>query len=306
MQNLGYNKPLYILAFDHRSSFTKKILGVEGEPNKAQIETIKELKEVIFQGFKQGIEKGISKEAGAILCDEQFGEDVLKQARADNHIFAMCTEKSGQPEFMFEYDEQFGKHIQDFAPTFVKALVRYNPEDEDQEMNKRQTARLKQLSDYCHENGFKFLLEPLIPATPAQLEKTGNDQKRYDLEIRPKLMVNMVKEFHDSGVEPDVWKIEGLEQAKEYQAIVNEINADGRGDVSAVILGRGADANQVEKWLKAGAKVPGMIGFAIGRTIFHQPLMDYMEKKLNKEQTIEQISNNYLRFYKVFTSAKSG
>jgi hypothetical protein len=43
----------------------------------------------------------------------------------------------------------FAKHIEAVQPTFCKVLGRYNP-DGDAGLNKRQTARLKQLSDYLH------------------------------------------------------------------------------------------------------------------------------------------------------------
>ena len=46
-------------------------------------------------------------------------------------------EKSGQPGFDFEYGDDFGRGIQEAAPTFAKTLVRYNS-DGDSGMNQRQ------------------------------------------------------------------------------------------------------------------------------------------------------------------------
>lgn len=302
MNNLGYNKPLFILAFDHRASFSKNILGLTGEVTAEQTAQIQDMKHIIFEGFKKGIELGLPKETAAILTDEQFGPKVLADAKAGGFVFAVCTEKSGQKEFMFEHGEDFGKYLQDINPTFAKALVRYNPEDPDTEMNKRQLATLKELGDYCHENGFKFLIEPLIPATEAQLEKVGGDQKRYDLELRPGLMVEMVRQMQEGGVEPDVWKIEGLEETFEYEAVIKQARMGGRDNVVAVILGRGADNSQVEKWLRAASKAEGVVGFAIGRSIFHQALINFKEGKYKREQAVDEIANNYLHFYKVYTN----
>lgn len=299
MKPLGYDKSLFVLAFDHRSSFTKNMFGISGEPDVETAEKIKDYKYIIFEGFKKGVEMGVPKDAAAVLCDEQFGEKVLLSAREGGYVFAECTEKSGQKEFGFEYGEVFGEHLKKYNPTFAKALVRYNPEDETESKN-RQNAQLKILSDFCHANDFKFLIEPLIPATPSQLEKVSNDQKRFDLEIRPGLMVQMVKEMQDAGVEPDIWKIEGLEKTEEYEAVVKQARSGGREEVSAVILGRGADNVQVEKWLKAAARAEGVAGFAIGRTIFHEALMNYKEGKYTREEAINKIAENYLHFYKVF------
>ncbi len=297
---LGYNKPLFILAFDHRASFSKNMFGISGDPNEEQLAQIKEFKNIIFEGFEKAVAAGVPKENAAILCDELYGQKVLENAHNGGYVFAMCTERSGQKEFMFEFGDKFSEHLQKYKAPFAKSLVRYNPEDEDQEMNKRQLGTLKILSDYCHSNAVKFLVEPLTPATKAQLEKVGGDQKRYDLEIRPGLMVEMVKQFQDAGVEPDVWKIEGLEKTEEYEEVIKQARVGGRDKVVAVILGRGADDAQVEKWLKAAAKAEGLVGFAIGRTIFHQALMDFKDSKTTREQAVEKIASNYKHFYQVF------
>lgn len=299
MKELGYSHPLFVLAFDHRSSFTKNMFGISGEPDLEQTKAIIDFKNIIFEGFKKGVDLGVLKEAAAILCDEQYGDAVLRKAKKEGFVFAVCTEKSGEKEYEFEYKNQFSEHIKEYEPTFAKALVRYNPED-DKELNHRQLEKLKQLSDFCHRNGYKFLIEPIVPALPEQLEKVENDKKKYDLKIRPKLMVKMVKEMRDAGVDPDVWKIEGLEKTEEYEAIIKEARSDGRDQVSAVVLGRGADTQQVEKWLKAAAQAKGVVGFAIGRTIFHDALMEFKEGKISREEAMEKIGQNYFNFYKIF------
>ena len=299
-KDLGYNQPLFVLAFDHRASFAKNMLGLTGEPDFEQAKQIIDFKNVIFEGFKRGVELGVPKEAAAVLCDEQFGDAVLRGAKATAAVFAVCTEKSGQKEFDFEYGEEFGAHLKEYGPTFAKALVRYNPKD-DKAMNARQLEKLKILSDYCHGHGLKFLIEPLVTALPEQLEKVGGDQRRYDLEVRPKLMVEMVKQMQEAGVEPDVWKIEGLEKTSEYEAVVKQAQAGGRDQVSAVILGRGASDEQVEKWLVAASRAPGVVGFAIGRSIFHEALMKYKTAELTREEAVEKIAGKYLHFYQVYT-----
>ena len=299
MKEFGYNQPLFVLAFDHRASFSKNMLGITTEPDLEQTKKIIEFKNIIFEGFKKGIALGVPKEFAAVLCDEQFGDMVLRRAKEDDFKFAMCTEKSGQKEFDFEYGEDFGAHLEEYAPTFAKALVRYNPKD-DKEMNKRQLSRLKVLSEYCQNKNLKFLIEPLVPALPEQLEKVGGEQKRFDLEIRPSLMVEMVAQMQKAGVEPDVWKIEGLEKTEEYEEIIKQARSGGRENVSAVVLGRGANQEQVEKWLQAASRVEGLVGFAIGRSIFHEALMQFKEGKITKEETVEKIGENYFHFYQIF------
>lgn len=300
-KDLGYNNPLFILAFDHRSSFYK-MFGYKEPLTPEQAKDIADAKWIVYEGFKKAVSVGVPpKEVAGVLVDEQFGDAIHRDAPSLGVVRILTQEKSGQDEFDFEYDDKFGEHIEKYKPTFAKALIRYNPEG-DKELNARQRTRLKILSDYCHEHGHKFLIEPLIPATQAQLEKVGGNEKRYDNELRYKLMTQMIRELQEAGVEPDVWKIEGLEDQAQYEAVIKQAQSGGRENVKAVVLGRGADNAQVEKWLQAGAKVPGVIGFAIGRTIFKDALGNLKDGKISKEEAVYQIAQNYQHFYQVFKS----
>ena len=230
---VGYNKPLYILPFDHRSSFEKGLYGWSGGLSAEQTERIAKTKDIIFDGFKFALGTGLSKDRAGILVDEQFGARILRDAAENGFITAMPAEKSGEAEFQFEFGSQYGAHIEQFKPTFVKVLVRYNPED-DAAMNRRQAARLKELADYCHSHNFYFMFELLVPATPAQMESVGGDQNRYDLDLRPLLMVAALEQLQNAGVEPDVWKIEGLDRAEDCYKIVDRraVTAANRSDAS--------------------------------------------------------------------------
>src|SRR5262249_54588014 len=153
---------------------------------------------------------------------------------AQGHITACPAEKSGQEEFDFEYGEGFTQHIEAFHPTFCKVLVRYNPEG-DGALNRRQAARLKRLSDYLHgESRSLFMFELLVPAEKAQLEKLKGDKKAYDLELRPRLMIQTIEQLQDAQVEPDVWKIEGLDRREDCEKIVAAAHRGGRDKVGCI------------------------------------------------------------------------
>src|SRR5919201_6571341 len=184
---LGYDRNLYILAFDHRGSFQKKFFGISGQPSPEEAERISDAKSVIGEGFFLAIDQGAPKEHGGLLVDEQFGADIARRAKKEGYNFAMPVEKSGQDEFDFEYGDDFGAHIEEFDPTFSKVLVRFNPEG-DTGMNERQVGRLKRLSDWLHEHDRKFLFELLVPATDEQLASVDGDGDRFDAELRPQLM----------------------------------------------------------------------------------------------------------------------
>jgi myo-inositol catabolism protein IolC len=167
-------------------------------------------------------------------------------------------------------------------------------------MNERQTKRLKELSDWLHERGRKFLFELLVPATTEQLGTVGGDADRFDKELRPQLMRAAIAELQQSGVEPDVWKIEGLDRREDCQAIVEQTRAGGRDKVACVVLGRGADDAAVDHWLRQGAGVPGYIGFAIGRTNWWDPLKEFVDGTAKREDAAARISANYRRFIDVY------
>jgi myo-inositol catabolism protein IolC len=237
-----------------------------------------------------------------VLVDGQYGPGVARDARAEGYLLAMPVEKSGQNEFDFEYGERFGEAIEDYDPSFSKVLVRYNTEG-DAEMNARQSARLKRLSDWLHEHDRKFLFELLVPAEPAQLEAVGGDAERYDVELRPGLMMAAIEELRAAGVEPDIWKIEGIEDRESCRRIAELVRRDGRDSVSCVVLGRGASDEKVDAWLRAGSGLPGYVGFAIGRSIFGDAVKALAANGDDRAAGAAQIAANYRRFIDVYESS---
>ena len=251
----GYSEDLYILAFDHRGTITKGLLGVEGrEPTEEEANKVSEMKQIIFDGFLKAKESGIVGGDPAILVDETFGLEVQQKAKEMNIKFAAPVEKSGQKVFDFEYGNQFGEKINEVGADFVKILVRWNPDD-DEGTRETQGNRVKELSDWLSKNDKKFLLEFLVPATEEQLASVENDQARYDSEIRPKLAVKVVQEMRERGADPDIWKIEGLETVEDCENVAAAIKTGDRENVMAVVLGRGASDEKVNEWLRAGSSV---------------------------------------------------
>ena len=300
MRSLGYNKPLYILPFDHRHSFETKLFGWAGDLTPDQTAEIAAAKQVIYDGFKAALRLGAPEEKAAILTDEQFGAAILLDARAQGYTTACAVEKSGRAEFDFEYGEDFAAHLEKFRPSFAKALLRYNPGG-DGALNARQAARLASLSDYLHRSAQShFMIELLVPPEKAQIEKVGGDQDTYDRELRPQLMVGAIQELQHAGVEPDVWKVEGLEERSDCEAIVAAARRAGREQVSCIVLGRGEDEQKVHEWLATASQVPGFIGFAVGRTDFWSALVDWKAKKSTREEAANRIARRYLEFVHTF------
>jgi 5-dehydro-2-deoxygluconokinase len=301
---VGYDKLLYILPFDHRGSFQTKMFGWKGDLSAAQTAEIAAAKRIIYEGFEAAINGGVPKDKAGILVDEQFGAAVLRDAKRDGYATACPAEKSGQDEFDFEYGDDFGRHIEAMNPTFCKVLVRYNPEGE-RDLNQRQVARLKRLSDYLHGSGRLYMFELLVPAEKAQLDQVKGDKKAYDLELRPGLMVGAIRQLQDAGVEADVWKIEGLDRREDCTKIVAAARRGNRSNVGCIVLGRGEDDKKVRQWLETAAHVPGFTGFAVGRTTFWDPLVDWRAKKMPREAAVAEIARRYREWVDIFERART-
>jgi myo-inositol catabolism protein IolC len=302
---LGYDRPLFILPYDQRSSFEKGLFGFKPPLTEDQTATVIGSKQVIYEGFKLALSRGARRETAGILVDEQYGAAILRDARAQGFTTCMPSEKSGQEEFEFEYGDRWRDHIEAFAPTFAKVLVRYNTEN-DEAMNRRQAALLKEFSDYCRQTKRHFLFELLVPMTHEQSDRVEGSQRLYDQHLRSSLMIAAIKELQQAGVEPDVWKVEGLDRRAECEALVAAAQRDGRGKVGCIVLGRGADEQGVLAWLRTAAAVPGFIGFAIGRTSFWDPLVGFRDGTLTREAAAGRIADRYAEWTAAFTAARAG
>lgn len=299
MMSLGYNRPLYLLPFDHRQSYVTGMFHFTPPLTADQHDIVADSKQVIYDGFRQALGHGVPKPRAGILVDEEFGASILRDATENEYVTALSTEKSGSDEFEFEYGTAFAEHIEAFDPTFAKVLVRYNPEN-DAALNRRQLARLKQLSDYCRAADQRFMFELLVPATKPQMDRVQGDKETYDRQIRPGLMLQTIRTLQEAGVEPDVWKIEGLDRREDCEHVVETARRDGRGDVGCIVLGRGADETKVVGWLETAASVPGFIGFAVGRTTFWDAVAEYEAHTMTRHEASTRVAQRYRDWAAIF------
>ena len=301
--SLGYDKPLYLLPFDHRRSYVADMFDFKLPLSAQQHDQVTDSKRLIYEGFRQALSEGISSESAGILVDEEFGADILRDAHARGHATALSVERSGTEEFEFEYGADFASHIAAFDPTFAKVLVRYNP-DGDHALNLRQVARLRQLSEHCGRSQRRFMFELLVPATDEQLKHAGGDKEVFDRQARPLLMQRTLRALQDAGIEPDVWKIEGLDRPADCARIVEIARRGGRDTVGCIVLGRGADEAKVRSWLAVAAAVPGYIGFAVGRTSFWDAVSSYRAQTLSRTEAATQIALRYREWIDIFEAGR--
>lgn len=301
--NLGYDKALYLLPFDHRQSYVTDMFHLEPPLTASQRDQVIDSKQLIYEGFRQALTEGVPFDAAGVLVDEQFGAAILRDARQRGCVIALSVERSGTDEFEFEYGADFAGHIEAFDPTFAKVLVRYNPEG-DRALNLRQMNRLKRLSEYCRRSQRRFMFELLVPPTDDQLSLAGGNKDAFDRQARPLLMQQTLQALQDAGIEPDVWKVEGLDLHADGERIVQTARRGGRDQVGCIVLGRGADEAKVRAWLTVAAGVPGFIGFAVGRTSFWDAVAGYRAQTLTRAEATSRIAVRLREWVDVFEAGR--
>ena len=298
---------LYVLAFDHRRSLMTSLLGVHGQPSPAHVRVALDLKRLIWNGLERALDAGVPRERAGALVDLTYGRSVATAARASGVALAVPIETSGRREFAVER-EDWRSVLDEVDPTWAKVLVRYNP-DGDDARNARQRSSLALVADQLGRAGRGFMFELLVPPEPAQLAGVGSDRARYDRDIRPGLMVRAIDELQRSGIEPDIWKIEGLDRREDCEAVADQVGAAGRR-ARCIVLGRGRDAERVDAWLRAAAPVIGFAGFAIGRSIWWDAARAYVESAASTSPALvnaeldgarRSIAERYRRFIDVYT-----
>jgi 5-dehydro-2-deoxygluconokinase len=299
--DLGYDGTMFILAFDHRGSFRSKMFGIAGEPTAEEHARLEAAKYLVWDGFKAALELGVPADQAGVLVDEEMGATVAREAKDMGVPLAMPVEKSGQPVFDFEYGDAFGEHIEAFDPSFAKVLVRWNPDDS-ADTKAVQGERLKRLGDWLHERDRKYLFELLVPASDRQMELVGGDAEAYDSHLRPTFMLETIHEILSAGVEPDIWKIEGIDTTHDCELIAKLTRSGGRSGVKSVVLGRGADDAKVDHWLRMGAPVDGYAGFAIGRSIWWAGVEGWKDESMDRDAAVASIAANFARFVDVYRS----
>lgn len=60
----------------------------------------------------------------------------------------------------------------------------------------------------------------------------------------------------------------------------------------------------MREWLMTAAAVPGFIGFAVGRTSFWDPLVDWRAKKITRNAAVAEIARRYQEFVEIFETRR--
>src|ERR1700728_1780912 len=287
-------QPLFILAMDHRDSFGRTLFGVKDDtPTDQQLADMRSAKSLIFEAAERVLGTDLGGGQLGILVDEQLGADVARRAQAAGFVLAMPVEVSGSDRFRFEYGDDFGEHIEEFDPDWIKVLVRFNPADA-ADLQQDQLARLRRLDDWAATHRRRWLLELLVPPTRQQLA-AHEDQALFDARERPALTAQVITTMTKAAVRPQIWKLEGYETTEGAQLVLDAIKQSADPGTQCIVLGGNAPERQVDHWLDVAAPLEGYVGFAIGRSIWEEPLADFVAGRSDRDSTGTEISDRHRR-----------
>ena len=298
-------RPLFILADDHRDSLEKELYKLTAAPTPVEAARIRADKMLVYEALRDATKRLPDVAQAGILIDEQYGADVAElAAKSDGLInLSMPLEASGKEWFEFTYGDDWKAHAGSFATDHAKVLIRDNPALPVSD-RLQQAERLGVVSAWATETRHHLIVELLVPPTDNDLGSVGGDRKRYDDELRPKLTLDVVGFLQDHGADPALWKIEGMDSTKDAAAIADLAKRGGR-TADCIILGRHSSKEDLDRWLDVAAPLPGYVGFAIGRSIWWDPLAAHLAGEIGTDVARHQIAENYLWFAHAYLNARA-
>jgi 5-dehydro-2-deoxygluconokinase len=294
---------LYLLAIDHRRSF-ERLLGVDGPVDATIHARLAAAKVTVVDALTSAVAARPGLDRAGVLLDDDYGAAAIEVARRSGLVVAVAFERSGQAVVDFEHPD-WAERIKQLAAVpgeragLAKLLVRHRTDD-DPESKDAQLGRLRNFSEACANSGVEFLLELLTPFNDG--ERAAHDDRELENVVRPRLVADAIAEIQAAGVEASVWKVEGVSDAAGCASIVSAAQAGGRDHVGVVVLGAGAPRDTVAGWLRAAA-VAGYTGFAVGRSIWADPLRALDAGEVDSITAQGEVARNYLAMIDEFERA---
>jgi myo-inositol catabolism protein IolC len=300
------NRVLFILADDHRNSLERGLYGLTGDPTLMQAARISADKLLVYQALLDAVEVLPAIAQPSILVDEQYGASVAELAARSGGRLSLCMpiEASGEEWFQFAYGEEWQRHAEFFTTDHAKVLVRDNP-GLDPNHRDEQARRLAQVSTWAAAANHSLILELLVPPTDADTQAMAEQHKVFDDALRPTYTVQVIEYLQDHGVEPAIWKVEGLDHQSDAVALVNAARRGGR-QADCIVLGRHAPHEKLDQWLRVAAPIPGYIGFAIGRSIWWDALLAHLRRHCTADEARRRIRDAYLGFTSYYLERRTG
>ncbi|MBD2797447.1 5-dehydro-2-deoxygluconokinase [Xenorhabdus sp. 18] len=262
---------LCIMAFDHRIQFVEMARKVN-----ASLDRIPQLKKLLFSACQEvSTEAHLAGKAG-ILCDSRFGQDVLNAATGKGLWIGRPIELPGSRPLCLEHGDIGSQLVSWPREHIVKCLVFFHPED-NPPLRLEQEKTIQEVYAACCQSGHELLLEVILPT---------------DMPHSDALYLRALLRFYNLGIKPDWWKLPPMQSATwdQIAVLIEQYDPHCRG---VVILGLDAPEAILKASFNAAAGKSIVKGFAVGRTLFGQPSLQWLAGEIDEETLILKIKTNY-------------
>lgn len=290
----------YFLAVDHRSGLVAicaDALGCRVEDVGRQ--RLLEVKQLVVDAVLGS--RAVDRAGVGILIDEDLGADQARRAHDAGLPLAMPIEVSGAATFKLEFGDEMLRHLETFDVDYAKALVYLNPDLED--AYRAQISAVAKALRTIAAAELGTMLEVVVIPTVEQLARHDGDGRRFDRETRPALVCQAIRDLHGAGANPRLWNLEGLDRAEDYARVQASVFAHD-GDSRCLVLGRGLAVDRVREWLQLAAAHNGFSGFAVGRTIWQDPVARFLAGELDGGAARAEISQTFAEMISEFRDAR--
>lgn len=282
---------LYVLAFDHRAQFEQLVLE-----NGASIAQIPALKSIIFKALEkfEQQEPALKGKLG-ILADGTYAKQVLSDATERSPAWWIGRPVELPSSRPLQFDQT--RSLASILPTIpreqtIKCLVFMHPEDAPH-LRIAQEQQLLSLWEAVNHSQHELLLEIIPPAQlPASAKESDNDA----------IVLRTVARLYHLGIKPDWWKLGGMrkESWEKLSDLIAQHDPYCRG---AVLLGLNQNEETLLKQFEQ-ANHEIVKGFMIGRSVWAEPLTDYLQQRANAEQTQQLLIERFARLVRGWQQLK--
>jgi 5-dehydro-2-deoxygluconokinase len=272
---------LTVLAVDHRVQLEELAHEVG-----ADLQRIGRFKRLALQALDE-VAQGDRR--FGVLLDGRFGFEALAEAADKPYWIGRCIEAPRSRPLTFEASDDVATEIATWPLNqVVKVLVFYHPDDEPglRAAQERQVARLY---DACRKTRHELLLEVIAPPGST---------------VDADTIARAMTRFYDLGVRPDWWKLEPMDDVAAWRNIEAVIAARDPLCRGVVLLGLSQPVETLIAAFRATAGVSVVKGFAVGRTIFHEPARAWLAGEIDDRAAVGQMAETLTHLVQAWRQAR--
>jgi 5-dehydro-2-deoxygluconokinase len=262
---------LQILAFDHRQQFAE--LASRFGRDRSAIRAAKAMIGEAWQSVAEG-----RQDIGAII-DDEYGSELLERLTGSGHWLARPIEQANVTPLDFIHGPNVGLTLKSWPQSHVvKCMVRYDL-DCTADIRARQEVQLRTLLLACRNLARELLLEVLPTA--------GGEVERFDIS-------NVVERLYGVGIEPDWWKLQCPESDAQWAALSDVVHRHDASCRGVILLGKGVPLAELGESFRLARQHEICKGFAVGRSIFHDPVEKWFGGNINDAEFRQAVAQNFL------------